>query len=87
MKAFLFILNFISFIGVLLWFIFEPGWDSGSSCGVTFATLISQFFWNDSVRKITNKNKTISHHNTQNEIGSMNQTAGKIQLYINRAGI
>lgn len=59
MKAFLFIINIIAFIGVLLWFIFEPSWESGSSCGIAFAALLSQFFWNDSVKKIVKNRKTI----------------------------
>lgn len=58
MKIFLFILNTVAFIGVLLWFIFEPSWESGSSCGIAFAALVSQFFWNDGVTKIIKKRKT-----------------------------
>lgn len=76
MKAFLFIINIVAFIGVLLWFIFEPSWESGSSCGIAFAALFSQFFWNDSVKKIIKKKKSVSLNNSQNKIGNMNQTAG-----------
>lgn len=76
MKAFLFIINIIAFIGVLLWFIFEPSWESGSSCGIALAALLSQFFWNDSVKKVMRKGKTVLHNNSQNKIGSMNQTTG-----------
>ncbi|KGN81829.1 hypothetical protein HW49_03850 [Porphyromonadaceae bacterium COT-184 OH4590] len=72
-----FIINAIAFLGVLLWFLFDPSWESGSSCGIAFAALLSQFFWNDSVKKIIRKNKTVFHHNSQNRFGSMNQTAGK----------
>ncbi len=76
MKLFLFILNIIAFIGVLLWFVFEPSWESGSSSGVAFVALVSQFFWNDSVKNMR-KNKKVSKNNSQNQIGDMNQIAGK----------
>ena len=72
-----FIINVIAFAIVLLWFFFEPSWESGSSCVITFAALVTQFFWNDSIKKIIRKNKTVLQHNSQNRIGSMNQTAGK----------
>ena len=57
------IINIIAFIVVFLWFCFDPSWESGSSCAATFAALLGQFFFNNSEKK--------------NEIGNMNQKAGK----------
>lgn len=80
MKAFLFIINIVAFIGVLLWFIFEPSWESGSSCGIAFAALISQFFWNDSVKKIIKKENSILKvdnsikDNSSNKVKQKNNT-------------
>lgn len=73
MKVFFFIINIIAFIGVLLWFIFEPSLESGSTCGVAFAALISQFFWNESVKKIINKNKTVFESNRDNSSNKVEQ--------------
>lgn len=73
MKSLLFILNIAAFIGVLLWFIFDPSWESGSSCGIALAALISQFFLNESVKKIINKNKTVFESNKDNSSNKVEQ--------------
>lgn len=77
MKAFLFVLNIIAFIGVLLWFIFEPSWESGSSSGVALVALLSQFFWNDSVKKIVKKGRTVLEVDNSMKDNSSNKVKQK----------
>lgn len=77
MKAFLIIINIVAFIGVLLWFIFSPSWESGSSCGIAFAALISQFFWNDSVKKIIRKEKAVLSVDNSTKDSSSNKVKQK----------
>lgn len=83
MKAFLFIINIAAFIGVLLWFVFEPSWESGSSCGIAFAALLSQFFWNDSVKKIFKKNRTVLRVDNSTNDNSSNKVKQKKNTVIN----
>lgn len=73
MKLFVFILNIAAFIGVLLWYIIEPSWESGSTCGITFAALISQFFLNESVKKTINMKKTVFESNKDNSLNKVTQ--------------
>jgi hypothetical protein len=86
MKIFLLILNILAFIAVLCWFIFEPGWESGSSCIAAFVVLVSQFFWNESAKRIFRINKTTSKNNSKNRVGNMNQTAGDNSTQYQSAG-
>lgn len=75
MKLLLFVLNLIAFLAVAIWFVVEPGWESGSSTIVALVTFISHFFWNDSIKK--KKHNATQKNISKTQIRSMQQTAGE----------
>ncbi|MBF0760196.1 hypothetical protein IR148_03955 [Dysgonomonas mossii] len=74
MKKFIFILNIIVVVGFLLWFINEPGWEPAIGFIAAIVGLISQFIFNDEIRR------------TVIQIKEMSQKAGNKSTQYQSAG-